>query len=387
MATDATTHPTTAKAATPVAAWLSGFGPPRAGYHRADYARGAIGAFAGILLACLVGAVAAGMLAGSPEALPYIVAPIGASAVLVMAVPASPLAQPWSVLGGNVLSATVGIASAKVFDNDAVAAAVAVGAAIAAMMAARCVHPPGGACALFAAVGGPAIQDHGFAFALWPVGVNTVALILVGIAVNNLTGRSYPHVPDAAAAAAEPGPLARAGVQAVDVDKALARLDSGLDVMPADVVALVMEAERHALDRRLGGLRCGDIMATDVATVEPTETLFRARLLINQRRFKAVPVVTPDRRVVGIVTVFDLFNLDVADLAPVASVMTSPATTVRDDSPVSDLLSLMTDRGFHHIPVLDGDDRLVGIVTRSELIAVLHRALLESAPGDGPPGG
>jgi CBS domain-containing membrane protein len=82
--------------------------------------------------------------------------------------------------------------------------------------------------------------------------------------------------------------------------------------------------------------------------------------------------------VVGIVTVYDLFNLDVVDLDPISKVMTSPVTTVTVDTPVSELVGLMTDLGLRHLPVVDADGRMVGIITRTELIAVLHQALVES---------
>ena len=96
---------------------------------------------------------------------------------------------------GNVVSTSIGITAARMFDNVTVAASVAVAVAIAVMMALRCVHPPGGACALFTAVGSAAVAEQGYAFALWPVGVNTLVLLGVAALVNNLTGRPYPHVP------------------------------------------------------------------------------------------------------------------------------------------------------------------------------------------------
>jgi CBS domain-containing membrane protein len=102
---------------------------------------------------------------------------------------------------------------------------------------------------------------------------------------------------------------------------------------------------------------------------------------MNQHHVKALPVVSEDRHVLGIVSITDLFNLDVAELAPVSSVMTAPVVTIGADAPVADIIQLMIDRGFRHIPVVDGDGHLVGIVTRSELVAVLHRALLGDAVG------
>nr|WP_239523403.1 HPP family protein [Geodermatophilus normandii] len=303
---------------------------------------------------------------------------MGATAVLLFAAPASPLAQPYPVVVGNTVSTLVGVAAGKLVDDVTLAAAVAVGVAIPLMMVLRCVHPPGGACALFTAVGGSAVTEHGWAFALWPVGVDTVVLLLVAALVNNLTGRPYPHVPEPPRSGPEAPPTERVGLQAEDVRAAMQRLDRGLDVLPGDVLALVRDAEAHALDRRLGQLRVGALMERDVRTVQPQETLYRARMLMNQHAVKALPVVTDDRRVVGIVTVHDLFNLEVVALDPVSKVMSSPVTGVGVETPVSELVGLMADRGLRHLPVVDGEDRLAGIVTRAELVAVLHRALVGS---------
>ncbi|HEX2073013.1 MAG TPA: HPP family protein [Geodermatophilus sp.] len=356
--------------------WITSLRPGPVAYRRVDYLRGALGAFVGIAVAAL----AAQAVPGGPETLPFIVAPMGATAVLLFAAPASPLAQPWALLVGNTSSALVGIAAGRLFDQATVAAAVAVAVAIALMMLLRCTHPPGGACALFAALGGPAVAEQGFAFALWPVGVNTVVLLLVAALVNNLSGRPYPHVPEPPPPplGTDPAPSQRVGVQAEDIEQAMARLDRGLDVLPGDVLMLVRDAEAHALDRRLGQLRCGTLMARDVRTVQPSESLYRARMLMNQHHVKALPVVDEQRRVVGIVTVYDLFNLEVVNLDPVAKVMSSPVTTVTVDTPVSRLVGLMTDLGLRHLPVVDDDGRLAGIVTRTELIAVLHQALVGS---------
>ncbi len=354
--------------------WIGALRPGPVGYRRSEVLRAGLGALFGIALAGLT----AQAVPGGPAALPWIVAPMGATAVLLFAAPASPLAQPYPVLLGNTVSTLVGVAAGKLLDDVTLAAAVAVGVAVPVMMALRCVHPPGGACALFAAVGESAVAEHGWAFALWPVGVDTLVLLAVAAAVNNLTGRPYPHVPEPPRAAAEPPPTERVGLRTEDVRAAMDRLDRGLDVMPGDVLALVRDAEAHALDRRLGQLRVGALMARDVRTVQPQETLYRARMLMNQHAVKALPVVTGDARVVGIVTVHDLFNLDVAALRPVADVMSSPVTTVGVDTPVSELVGLMADRGLRHLPVVDDAGRLAGIVTRAELVAVLHRALVGS---------
>lgn len=346
-------------------------------------ARGLAGGLVGILLTGLVGRLAL----GTTGDLPWIVAPMGASAVLVFAVPGSPLAQPWSVVAGNVTSALVGLTAAWAIAWEPLTAAVAVGAAIAAMIALRCLHPPGGACALTAALAPAAVTGHGVTFALWPVGLNSVALVATGIVFHRLLGRRYPHVatvtpPSAPAPGREVDAAAhgRAGVGAEDVAAAMARLDQGLDIAPADVVALVRDAEAHALDRQLGHRRIGDVMRTDVAVVHATDSLYRVRVLINQRHVKALPVVDDDRHVVGIVAIVDLFNLDVDDLTPVADLMTTDVATISADAPVTDLIGLMVERGYRHVPVLDGAGQLVGLVSRADLIAVLHRLLVGGRP-------
>lgn len=342
-------------------------------YTRVEVARGALGALAGILVSGLTARV----IPGGPELLPYIVAPMGASAVLLFAVPASPLAQPWPVLGGNLISTAIGLGSYWLFDDVLVAAAVGVSAAIGVMMLLRCLHPPGGACGLLAATATPAIADQGIWFVALPVAVNTVALLLVAIAVNNATGRRYPHRPPPAPPAT---PVADLAIGQPDIEQAMRRLAARLDVLPEDVVALVRDAETHALDRRLGSLPLSRIMNRDVAVVHPWESIFRARIVIVDRGVKTLPVIDAERHVIGVVSIIDLFTRDLVELATVDSIMVTDVTTLHEDLPVAELVPHMTTVGYKNIPVVDADDRLVGMITRGELIAVLHRALLGADP-------
>ena len=171
-------------AATPLRQWLRAFLPGRLAIDSAERWRAVIGAGLGILVAAVVSRYFA-----SPEAM-WLVAPLGASAVLVFAVPSSPLAQPWAVVGGNTLSALVGIACVRLIGDPALAGSVAVALAIAVMMATRCLHPPGGAMALFVVLS----HSTAFDFALFPALTNSLLLVLAGTAYNSATGRRYPHV-------------------------------------------------------------------------------------------------------------------------------------------------------------------------------------------------
>ena len=127
------------------------------------------------------------------ESAALLVASMGASAVLLFALPHGPLSQPWAVLGGHVLSAVIGVSCARAFADPALAAALAVGTAIGAMQVLRCVHPPGGATALSAVVGGPGVHALGMKYVLTPVLLNAVVIVVVAVIFNGLlAGKRYP---------------------------------------------------------------------------------------------------------------------------------------------------------------------------------------------------
>jgi CBS domain-containing membrane protein len=176
--------------------------------------------------------------------LPIIVAPLGASAVLVFAVPASPLAQPWPVVGGNIISTLIGVAAFNLVPNGTVAAGVAVGAAILVMSLLRCLHPPGGAAALTAVISGGGIHAAGYDFAFAPVGINSIALVSLAVIFHRATARSYPH-------RAVAPPTAPAGLHLADIDAALAEMHESFDISRDDLDALLSRAEAHAM-KRLG---------------------------------------------------------------------------------------------------------------------------------------
>ena len=124
-----------------------------------------------------------------------VIGSFGASAVLIYAAIKSPLAQPRNLIGGHILSALVGVACYKFFGDDIVlASALAVSLAIMVMLATKTLHPPGGATALIAVIGGRAIYRLGFFYALIPVGLGAVILLIIALLVNNLAGnRKYPE--------------------------------------------------------------------------------------------------------------------------------------------------------------------------------------------------
>lgn len=199
-----------------------------------------LGAGIGIALTIVV----CGGLSLAPADLPIIVAPLGASAVLAFVVPASPLAQPWSIVGGNIVSALVGVAAFNVVPNTTVAAGLAVGGAILVMSLLRCLHPPGGAAALTAVIGSQSIHAAGYTFAFAPIGINSIALVSLAMFFNRATGHSYPHRPADLPATLMPG------LHPSDIDSALEELDESFDIAREDLDAVLARAELHAMARR-----------------------------------------------------------------------------------------------------------------------------------------
>jgi CBS domain-containing membrane protein len=168
-------------------AWLRHFIPVPINGRKREKLAGCIGAWVGLMFTEMVSKVALGDLN------PWFIAPMGASAVLLFAMPSSPLAQPWSIIGGNIISALIGVACARNIGDPMLAASVAPALAIAAMFALHCLHPPSGAVALTAVLGGPAVLDTGYRFAFMPVAINSVFLLAAALLFNNLLRRRYPH--------------------------------------------------------------------------------------------------------------------------------------------------------------------------------------------------
>lgn len=352
------------------------FAPILAGATLRERILACLGALAGILMTGLI----CGVVYGQGAHLPLIVAPIGASAVLLFAVPTSPLAQPWSIVGGNTISALVGVVVVHFVDDAILAAGLAVSLAILAMSIARCLHPPGGAAALTAVVGGPAVVSSGFLFPFVPVGLNSLILVLLGIAFHGVSRRSYPHVarpaPENTHGTQDPPAQVRVGFQRADVDAALALLDESFDIDPADLERLLRQVEMEALLRSHGDLMCGDIMSRDVISVSVDDGPDVARALLLKHNLRTLPVVGDGRRVEGTVGLREL----TVDTQRIGQVMSPAVTASESDSAIS-LVSALTDGRAHAVVIVDDADRLVGLITQTDLLAVLARQMGEARSG------
>ena len=193
-----------------------------------EWLRGALGGLLGIGLAAWLSR----WLLGCDPALPWLVAPMGASTVLLFAVPASPFSRPWPVLAGHLLSAIVGYGLHLVLGESALTIGLAVGAAIAVMSLLRCLHPPAGGTAVLMALGSPAIAAAGWSFIAAPIALNVVLLLGLAFVFHRATGHTYPHH------------TARPAPDLAEIEAVLSQWDEVIDISSEDLAALIEAVER-----------------------------------------------------------------------------------------------------------------------------------------------
>jgi len=365
---------------------LSAFWPRPVSVSWPERLRGALGGGLGIAFAAFTGMAIAQALHLSP----WLVAPVGASAVLVFAVPASPLAQPWSVVGGNTVTALMGLVACNFIPDPLIAASVAVGLAIAAMFALRCLHPPGGAMALLVVL----THTRAWSFALFPAFTNSLLLVAAGLAYHALVTRhSYPHVPAAATAP-------RSGLMRItDTDLAAALAEQGevFDIDPADLNRLLQISELKAYRRLAGATTVAEVMSKPVHTVHFGTPLGEAWAVMNRYDIKALPVVDRRHRPHGLLTRDDFLThaarLDPSNPAAglarllerthevhsekpevAGQIMSETYTTARDTDRLEGLLPLFSEGDRHHVVVLDAERRVCGIVATSDTMRSLYHA-------------
>ena len=124
---------------------------------------------------------------------PILVLSMGASAVIVFTMPTAPTAQPVPVILAHCVAAFLGVVSAQLIDNTALAVGLAVGIHAGMMVRLGYMHPPSGGTALTAVIGGEAVTTLGFSFIWRPVLLNAAILVLLATVINApFAGRRYP---------------------------------------------------------------------------------------------------------------------------------------------------------------------------------------------------
>lgn len=242
---------------------------------------------------------------------PILIASMGASAVIVFAIPGSPLAQPWPLVGGQMLSALVGICAAHYLPDISAAAALAVGLSVWLMLLLRCLHPPGAATALAPVLSGPHWPGPDFGFLLAPVGINVAAMLFMALAINRLLlRRDYPARIQVSRQPNRQNPRQGdlAGIDQADIDEATSGFNQFLDVGADDLRQILTRLQLRVFEKNAGVQHCGDIMRSDIITVEYATEVEAAWALMHEQHLKALPVLDKTGRVIGIVTRYDFLK-------------------------------------------------------------------------------
>ncbi len=204
----------------------------------------------------LAGGLAICLLAVALHHLPQMQFPLlllgsmAASAVLLYAVPASPLAQPWNLVGGHFFSALCGWLSIAYIPDPLLAAGIAVGGAIFLMYVLNCLHPPGAATALTLVLGASQFQQMGLLWTMLIVVANAGIMLLLALLINNaLPRRTYPHLPANPAPATPPSTQVFILPEQTDLEWALEQGDNTLDINVDELTEIYWLAQQRAQAR------------------------------------------------------------------------------------------------------------------------------------------
>ena len=332
-----------------------------------------------------------------------LLASMGASSVLLFGLPNSPLAKPWSFVGGHLISGTVGLLCSHLFTDLALMAAVSIGCVLFVMYLFECMHPPGGATALVPVIAS-ADTVLGYDFLLYPVALNVFVMLAVALLLQKFWLKQGMQKPsqqyDPIHLHHDKSPLNRLGLQTEDLLSALNSFDTVIDISEQDLERLYHQAQLHAYQRKSGEIRCSDIMSRDLITVKPDTAVATAWQLLRKHKISMLPVVNDEQHLLGVISTVDfLKNLKVPHYwgllrhviqlllrnkhssqykRNVADIMVSKLTVAHEHEHIAALVPVLSDQGLHHIPVLNAQQQLVGIITQSDLIAALFNAKLDN---------
>ncbi|RVD19568.1 CBS domain-containing protein, partial [Mesorhizobium sp. M4B.F.Ca.ET.017.02.2.1] len=188
---------------------------------------------------------------------------------------------------------------------------------------------------------------------------------------HRLARRNYPHVAAPAAnshGTADPAPRGRVGFRPEDIDAALTALDETFDIGRDDLERLLRQVELQAMVRTHRTLLCEDIMSRDVISVPEDASAEAARQQLLDHNIRTLPVIDAEARLVGAVGLRELTKAT----DTVKGVM-SKAGTASPDTPAMSLLPVLTDGRSHAAVIVDGERRILGLITQTDLLAAAAR--------------
>ncbi|KXO80275.1 hypothetical protein AYL20_05395 [Acinetobacter venetianus] len=311
----------------------------------------------------------------------WYIAPMGASSVLLFAVPNSPLAQPWNVIIGNILAGVIGVTCTQLLSDSTTAFSLAVGFAIFMMMTTDSLHPPSGAVAITAVLGGDAVHRLGFHFILYPVLLNSILLLLFAVFFNRLIGRHYPLTAHLNERSKDPTPTQKVSIQPKDIEYALDHHTELLDISQYDLEKIILQAQVHANERSMSTFVCQDIMSRDVIRLHEEDDIYQALDKFKSVNLMSLPVVNVQEKLVGTLALYEVVEWFKGATDPrnswqhyVKQIMSRRVVTVEPSQPIQDLVPYFVEKSFNYIPVVE-QERLIGIVSRADMIAALQQQI------------
>lgn len=193
-----------------------------------------------------------------------------------------------------------------------------------------------------------------------------------------------------------------------DFEQALADMGHVVDVSVNDLMLVADKARKHAMLRRKETVLIEDLMSQPVETVTPETTLGDAAELMLTRRVSGLPVVDPDKKLVGIITeadflcaigvpchhpaqnlwqrLEDMFSARTPELhepnEPVASVMTRNVVSVKARQILHEAVEAMKVNQVKRLVVVDGQQSPIGMITRSDLVRAFFKRYKKSGDSD-----
>ncbi len=328
-------------------------------------------------------------------ATPLWVASMGATAVLLFATPHSTLVQPWAILGGHLISATIGVASQQLIPHP-FSPAVAVGLSIVAMYLTHSLHPPGGATALFAVIGGPSIWDLGYGYVLNPVAINAVLMLMLGICINTLF-RPKTAYPARLTSASEQGEISlpTPSISPSDIRQALIDAGTYLDVTDDDLWLIYQSADLSAQKRFLSSHPISRLSLGKTETLRYGDSIEDLWQALKRSTNGCVVIVDAFRHIEGIITQNDVIpyltqvqskkrlSNRISELASKSSrlqhdmvagqIMSTPVVTIHESASMEQVVAILADGHFHHVPVVDDRRRLLGVITHAHIWQALGK--------------
>ena len=188
----------------------------------------------------------------------------------------------------------------------------------------------------------------------------------------------------------------RSQVSEDDIYEAMQDISGYLDITPGDLKEVYAHAYQHALERIRNSVKAADIMTRGVVTVLKETSLGEVAELMARNGVSGLPVIDAERHVLGIISEKD-FSLNMGDqhinslMGTIADcirhqgcaamtirgkkaedIMTSPVITIREETVLGEIASLLAKNSINRVPVVDSRECLIGIVSRADIVRISH---------------